>query len=176
MNDIFKAIKMGDLKKVKSIINKRPDSIHERDEPHKRTSLHYAVFINKIEIVKFLVTRVENIDETDGYGCTSLHWASRRGYLNVLNLLLVNGANANARQGLMGKTPLHLASENGFADVVDSLLSYGADPDIIIEERPYKLHEILETDPDFKWELTPLDIARNSEVIKVFQRYSMKIR
>ena len=43
---------------------------------------------------------------------TALHWAARKGYFEVAEILLQYGANANARNNLM-ETPLHLASYNG---------------------------------------------------------------
>ena len=43
---------------------------------------------------------------------TALHRAARKGYFEVAEILLQNGAKANARNNLM-ETPLHLASYNG---------------------------------------------------------------
>ena len=61
-------------------------------------------------------------------GYTALHWAAKRGNLNVVKLLAGSySAHVNAKSN-GGYTPLHLASRFGHQDVVDLLVeTYGAD-------------------------------------------------
>jgi hypothetical protein len=61
-------------------------------------------------------------------GQTPLHWAARLGNKGVVELLLRNGANKDAKAA-DGDTPLHRAAEGGHEGVVQLLLSSGADKD-----------------------------------------------
>ena len=62
----------------------------------------------------------------NGFKNTSLHYATEKGYIEVVKLLLQNGADVNAFN-LKSKTPLHLAAERGFLEVTKLLLQNGAD-------------------------------------------------
>jgi ankyrin repeat protein len=57
---------------------------------------------------------------------TPLHWAARKGNLDVVKLLLENGANPNAVDNSKN-TPLHKAAGNGPTEVARLLLDSGAD-------------------------------------------------
>ena len=65
-------------------------------------------------------TRTPNSDYSDGE--TALHVAAQQGKHELVEALLANGANVNARDN-KGRTPLHLASANGARDVVDVLVA-----------------------------------------------------
>lgn len=65
-----------------------------------------------------------------GDGGTPLHWASRKGHLEVVRELLAAGADTQAKNGV-GKTPLHLASDGAHLEVFKELMVAGAD----IEEK-----------------------------------------
>ncbi|KAJ3537555.1 hypothetical protein NM208_g6262 [Fusarium decemcellulare] len=92
-------------------------------EKHEK---HYKEAYTEIPIVK-----------TDGEW-TALHWAARRGYVDVVSLLLETPstnahlldakADINANDAL-NRTPLYLACWGGYLPVVRFLLSQGADPD-----------------------------------------------
>ncbi|KAI0280103.1 ankyrin repeat-containing domain protein [Russula aff. rugulosa BPL654] len=56
---------------------------------------------------------------------TPLICASEQGYLDIVHLLLANGARAHCRNNV-GWTPLMLASRDGHTDVVRMLLQNGA--------------------------------------------------
>ena len=58
---------------------------------------------------------------------TVLHWATRRNYLEITEMLLKAGANVDATD-MMGRTPLFFAAKNSFVDMVKLLISYEADP------------------------------------------------
>ncbi len=59
-------------------------------------------------------------------GASPLHRAASRGHVEVVNCLLLLGANVNSR-ALNFSTPLHWASSQGHVDVVQALLNAGAD-------------------------------------------------
>jgi len=60
------------------------------------------------------------------YGDTSQLFASTRGDKAIVELLVANNADVNARDS-KGGTPLHLAANAGHKAVVEVLLNYGAE-------------------------------------------------
>ena len=58
-------------------------------------------------------------------GQTALHMAARRGHAKSAELLIINGANINAKTAT-GVTPLHGAVINGNKETVDLLIANGA--------------------------------------------------
>lgn len=64
----------------------------------------------------------------DPYGMTPLHWAARSGALACAELLLNQGADADARNKAQ-RTPLQLAAEHDQAQAIELLASRGADLD-----------------------------------------------
>ena len=79
------------------------------------------------------------VNATEDFGMTPLHWAARACALGCLELLLEQGAEANARNKA-ARVPLHLAAETGPAAALDGgevaqaeairlLAKYGADLD-----------------------------------------------
>ena len=60
-------------------------------------------------------------------GRSALHFASRKGYTDIVNILLDNGASVESRDTDYGRTPLFFAAAKGQTDVVRALVSAGAD-------------------------------------------------
>ncbi|CAM9272983.1 unnamed protein product [Pylaiella littoralis] len=58
-------------------------------------------------------------------GMSALHWAALRGYLEIVQDLIMGGADLNARVSHSGETALHLAARRGEEAVVDVLLDAG---------------------------------------------------
>ena len=65
-------------------------------------------------------------DRVNVYGATMLHGAAWRNRPDMLNLLLEEGADANAAD-VHGRTALHKAARGGYPGIVTLLLSAGAD-------------------------------------------------
>ena len=65
---------------------------------------------------------------------TPLSLAASGGYVNIINLLLKNGAEINSRTGSkLGISPLMLAAMNGHKEAVRVLLDNGSDINAMIE-------------------------------------------
>eukprot|EP00522_Entomoneis_paludosa_P001502 CAMPEP_0172469562 /NCGR_PEP_ID=MMETSP1065-20121228/64066_1 /TAXON_ID=265537 /ORGANISM="Amphiprora paludosa, Strain CCMP125" /LENGTH=66 /DNA_ID=CAMNT_0013227273 /DNA_START=48 /DNA_END=244 /DNA_ORIENTATION=+ len=63
----------------------------------------------QLEVVNYLVgQKGANMEAKTNDGWTPLHWASKRGHLEVVRRLFDLGANVN-KQDICGLTPLHLA-------------------------------------------------------------------
>lgn len=76
--------------------------------------------------VQALVDQQVPLDTTTPDGATALHWAAHWNDLEMADVLLRAGADANATNEL-GVTPLSLACVNGSASMVERLLARGAD-------------------------------------------------
>ncbi len=59
-------------------------------------------------------------------GQTPLHYAAQEGHKDVVEVLLIDKADVNAKDKV-GCTPLHVAAYRGHKDVVEVLLAYKAD-------------------------------------------------
>ncbi len=67
-----------------------------------------------------------NINKMDEEGRTSLMWAARYGYLDIVNILIECGVNVSMGD-VDGNTSLMRASYNGHLDVVKALIAAGVD-------------------------------------------------
>jgi len=59
------------------------------------------------------------------FGMTALHVAASKGHIEIVELLLANGSDIEAKEET-GRTPLHAAAFRGHAVVVEALLAKGA--------------------------------------------------
>ena len=86
---------------------------------------------NIVECRRLIDTGEANVngDRVNYNGDTALHWASRRGNLEIPELLTSSGANMNLRTSY-GWTALQLASNHGRLEIVQLLLCQGADMSI----------------------------------------------
>ncbi|MGL9761743.1 MAG: ankyrin repeat domain-containing protein [Wolbachia sp.] len=73
-----------------------------------------------------LVSRNANVNITDIYSWTPLHWAAFEDRLEIARFLIKKGADINAAdKGPYGKKPVHVAIENNSKDIIGFLLSKG---------------------------------------------------
>ncbi len=123
------------------------DSWHmvEQSEGPSHTSgspLHYAALCGLHAMVKDLI--IEHSQDVNSRGLykesTPLHWASARGHVKVVRVLLEHGADV-AVQNEDGSTPLHRASRRGRVEVVHVLLQHGADPRAQDKNKSTPLHQ-----------------------------------
>ena len=93
------------------------------------TPLHLAVHCGHFEpeVARELLEFNAAVDSrNDLNGCTPLHYASQKGNLNAVWLLLEYGADVRVCDK-SGKTPLHLAVHHGHLEVVRELLELNAE-------------------------------------------------
>lgn len=90
------------------------------------TPLHYAVGINRIDILKLLLINKTNPNQNTYIG-TPLHYAARLGLIDHAALLLRHGAEIDALKNFTS-TPLDLAISHDQVEMLKFLLSKGANP------------------------------------------------
>ena len=76
----------------------------------------------RIELLNLLISKGSNLDITDTFGGTALHYASVERSFDVIKLLLDNGANPSTRDN-DGCTPLHYAAYYSCIRCVKALVS-----------------------------------------------------
>jgi hypothetical protein len=92
-----------------------------------RTQLHFCAKNGFTTSVKRLLSiRNINVNVKNVYGMTPLHDAARKDNVEIVRLLLQNGAEVNARS-IDGNTPLHFAAFQGHVDILHLLVENGVD-------------------------------------------------
>jgi hypothetical protein len=105
------------------------------------TQLHHCARKSLTTSVKRLLSiRNINVNVKDVYGATPLHYAAANGHVEIIHLLLQNGADVNARNNY-GYTPLHYAARNGNVDILHLLVENGADLEAQENDGWRALHE-----------------------------------
>jgi len=79
-------------------------------------SLHYEVYSNNIENVKYLLSKGVDVNLVNEYGCTPLHYACSLGFLDLVNLLISHKADITKRD-IKSLTPLDYAKNQGFIQI-----------------------------------------------------------
>lgn len=77
-------------------------------------------------VLRLLERGWANINETDGFGNTPLHYAAAIGDEAIFDLLLGEDP-LIIKKNEEGRTPLDLAAENGHPDIVSRLMALGGD-------------------------------------------------
>jgi hypothetical protein len=81
-----------------------------------------------VDQVQLQISKGADVNTKDEEGLTALHLAARQGRKDVVELLLANGANINARlTGWPGWMPLHEAAAANHKEVAELLIAKGAD-------------------------------------------------
>ncbi|VDP67060.1 unnamed protein product [Schistosoma curassoni] len=112
---------------VSRMINLNPNSnesplVSDTDHP-----IFNIIKQNDIDSLNRLLSANGNeVHSTDENGMTPLHWASDRGFTDLVSTLVKYNANIDAKDA-EGQTPLHYACSCGHDDVIQVLLKSNAD-------------------------------------------------
>jgi hypothetical protein len=119
-------------------INARHSS-HWDFYPRHATPLYYAASFGLTEMVRRLIKTGVNLNAPGSrFGGAALHAAVIRHHIEVLKLLLENGADPN-HADFNHASPLHSAASYGYVEVASILMEYGASKNALDQmgETPY---------------------------------------
>jgi len=140
-NLFLKAIKNGDIERIKKLISQGAD-VNAKDK-RGMTPLHNAAYYGQRQVAEVLIAKGANVNETDTAGQAPLHIAANFGAKFVPELLLVNGASISARD-IAGNTPMHAAADcpDVEKDLLELLIAKGADVNARNEAGQTPLHRV----------------------------------
>ena len=123
MNQEFRdAALYGELDTLKSLLEKDPQLVHEKDE-YEFTALHEAVGEHCLETIQLLIAAGADVNAKNDHNITPLHLAA---YDYIAEALIDAGANIESKSKT-GATPLHtLVAEPDSYEVIEVLLKRGA--------------------------------------------------
>jgi len=125
LKNLFDEIISNDnVEVVNTLINRMPILLNKKDD-NGECALFIACEYNRLEVVRYLLSKGADIDQTDESGISPLCIASAEGYNKIVKLLIQNGAKVNKADD-EGTTPLYVASERGHIKVVKILIAKGA--------------------------------------------------
>ncbi|KAK3930791.1 Tonsoku-like protein [Frankliniella fusca] len=115
---------------------KRSNAALWRRNEKGETKLHTACIAGNEKAVRTLLAQGCEVNATDNAGWTPLHEAANHGFLDIVELLLENGANINHRGGAAagGITPLYDAAQAGNFDVMEVLLDHKASASVLSDK------------------------------------------
>jgi ankyrin repeat protein len=133
--EIFDAVKTGDLSKVKALVEADPLLLQARDESGC-TPLHWACRGDHEEVLTYLVTHKADVNAKDAQGNTPLNCAAQAGRLAAVRRLMDHGADA-AHKSYFGYTPLLQAILSNSLEIAELLIANGADVNQVFREDYY---------------------------------------
>ncbi len=121
-SQLGEAASKGNLKKVKQLVEKKYADVNcmwQINEAIQIPLIVYVVMENKSEIARYLIEKGADANAKDGFGMTSLMWASYNGDVELVKLLLEKGADKNVV--VKGQSALSAAEERGFTEIIELL-------------------------------------------------------
>ena len=91
-DDIFTAVRSGDVKRVAKCLERGEDINSHEDDNLAFTPLMVAVWVMKdVSMTRFLLKNGASVMERVSYNWTALHWAANIGHVEIMRLLLKKG-------------------------------------------------------------------------------------
>ncbi|KGO63933.1 Mg2+ transporter protein, CorA-like/Zinc transport protein ZntB [Penicillium italicum] len=119
------AIEYGDLRLVKTLVEKQKDLSGIQNDSKEKALLH-AAEKGDSKIFRFLLKAGADIEACGDCGETVLHFAARSGNCELIKMILKQKETLLDKVDHFKKTPLLFAAEKGQHDALDLLLKRGA--------------------------------------------------
>lgn len=120
------AVLMNDFTTVRKMLDEDPNRIHERGA-HDFALLWYPIIGGgNLEMTQLLLDRGAKVEEQHFLGTTALHWACMRGPIELVEMLVKNGADVNRlgrKFSAEGKAPLQFTKDE---KIINYLKNKGA--------------------------------------------------
>ncbi|MBX2842757.1 MAG: ankyrin repeat domain-containing protein [Flammeovirgaceae bacterium] len=125
--NLFEATSLGEIEMTGKLIDEDKSLINSHSGDGF-TPLGLASFFGYFGLAKFLLDKGANpnLASNNQFKVAPIHSACAISNYKIVELLIKNGANVNAKQ-IQGVTPLHSAAHNGETEIVKLLLENGAE-------------------------------------------------
>ena len=130
----------------------------------------------EINRVMDMIEQGIDVNYQDDTNETALYVASENGQIDIVKILLENGANPNLQENVHGETPLMVATKIGRIDIMKILLENGANPLIKDYEgnTPYDEVESINRIPDLEYDHQGEELLKYYTMMYKMQRKSRK--
>ena len=135
--DVLTAVNKGVVATKKFLATTPTYQLYEKN----KTILHYAVELDKYDVVEFLTQHRVNLARKGGmFFQTPLQDAIYYRHFRIAKLLINRGSPLDSKN-VNGETALHIAAKHGYLDIVKALLAKGASINIVDGDGnlPYEL-------------------------------------
>ncbi len=124
--DLFEASSTGEIETVKNILNEFPGLVNEASVDGF-SALGLSCFFGQFEMARYLIENGADINQAsnNSFKVTPLHSACAISDYAIVELLLKNGADPNAKQQA-GVTPLHEAAHHGKTELAKLMIHHKA--------------------------------------------------
>lgn len=122
---IIDAARLGQLERLKNMLEQQPELLHARMSKSDSTLLHHAAFNGRDSVVQELLARKADVNARNHGGLTPLHDCVHRGTIESAVMLLDHGASITERNN-EGQTPLAYALAKNRSDMAELLRQRGA--------------------------------------------------
>ncbi len=122
---IIEAARLGQLERLKSLLDQQPELLHARMSKGDSTLLHHAAFNGRDAVVQELLARKADVNARNHGGLTPLHDCVLRGTIESAVMLLEHGASLTVRNN-EGQTPLAYALAKNRPEMAGLLQERGA--------------------------------------------------
>jgi len=124
-SEIHEAVRTGDLRKVRALVEKDAGLINVKDE-NGRTPLHWATRGTDNEVLTYLIEKGADLNALDSNGTAPLHSLASRGNADGIRILLAKGADIEIKSSNKS-TPLHFAVLGKRVEIIRLLVERKAD-------------------------------------------------
>ncbi|XP_015126879.1 tyrosine-protein kinase Shark [Diachasma alloeum] len=124
-NLLHRATMQGNYTIVSELLKCGYRSLEAKNELGQ-TAVHLAAKDGADDILKKLIESKASVNCRDSAGYTPLHYACQSNLPNTVRILILGGANVQARHTETGMVPLHEAASAGQREVIKVLLSMNA--------------------------------------------------
>ncbi len=124
-DDIFDAVKRGDLAKVQALVEKNPALVDANDQ-EQGTPLHGSADAGHLKIAEYLIEKGADVNAWNNAHQNPLFYAAYKGHSEMVSLLLEKGSEYR-EPDIYGRNILHYPAREGHPRVVEILMKKGLD-------------------------------------------------